>query len=149
MKCRDRRARRGQAYVEFLIVLPGVLLLTLLAWELAIFMWSRMVVATATFEAARAVAGGAGIEEGYILYDQVLDLGMGRLAEEHRGHFHITTSPDGDLVGLRSVRTEADVPYRWPTGLGALMGGGLDLHLKSSAFFRLELFYPGPPAEFE
>jgi hypothetical protein len=29
------------------------------------------------------------------------------------------------------------------------MGGGLNLDLKSSAFFRLEQFYPGPPDKFE
>jgi hypothetical protein len=29
------------------------------------------------------------------------------------------------------------------------MGGGLNLTLRSSAFFRLEEFYPGPPGTFE
>lgn len=139
------QSRSGQAYTEFLIVLPGVLLLTLLAWEFAYFWWSRMVVSTATFEAARTVAGGQPVDEGYAIYDRVLEMGMGRMADEHRGGFHITASPSGDLVGTRSVWAEAQVPYQWPSGLGALMGGGIDLHLESSALFRLERFYAGPP----
>jgi hypothetical protein len=49
----------------------------------------------------------------------------------------------------RTVQAQANVPYHWPTGLGALMGGGLNLELKSAAFFRLEQFYPGPPDKFE
>lgn len=139
------RYRSGQAYTEFLLVLPGVLLLLFLAWEFAYFWWSRMAVSTAVFEGARTVAEGNDIAEGYAVYDQVLGGG----AEERRGEFHIVASPEGDLAGLRSVRAEADMPYRWPTGLGALMGGGLSLELKASAFFRLEQFYPGPPEEFE
>jgi hypothetical protein len=134
------RRRSGQAYLEFIVVLPGIMLLTLLAWEFAYFWWGRMVVATGTFEAARQVASGEPATVGYALYDDMLSRGMGRMAERHRGHFEIAVQPE-----LRSVAAQASVPYQWPTGLGALMGGTLDLTLDASAFFRLEQAQFGPP----
>ena len=134
--------RKGQAYVEFAVVLPGVLLLTMLAWEFAYFWWSRMIVSTATFEAARTVAVGEPAATGYAVYDEILSTGLGRMAEDHRGHFSLAVQPR-----LRSVRAVADVPYQWPTGLGAMMGGGsgMELTLNASAFFRLEQLSLGPP----
>lgn len=141
---RKRGKRRGQAYTEFVVVLPGVLLLMLLAWEFAYFWWGRMVVSTGVFEAARQVAAGEPTTTGYAVYDDVLSTGLGQMAEEHRGRFSLLVQP-----GLRSVRAQADVPWQWPSGLGALMGGGMDLHLKSSALFRLEQFWPGEPGTFE
>ena len=141
MSRRFRKKRRGQAYAEFAVVLPGVLLLTLLAWEFAYFWWGRMIVSTATFEAARTVATGEPAATGYAVYDDILSTGLGRMAEDHQGHFSLTVQPS-----QRSVRARADVPYQWPTGLGALMGGeGIELTLNASAFFRLEQFFPGPP----
>ena len=71
------RDERGQAYVEFVIVLPGLLLLVLMAWELAYFQWGRMVVSTATFEGTRAVATGHTPAEGH-----------------QRGHGGSRTQPD-------------------------------------------------------
>lgn len=134
-----RKRKRGQAYVEFLIVLPGVMLLTLLAWEFAYFWWGRMVVATGTFEAARQVASGEPVAVGYAVYDQVLTGGLGNLSAEHQGHFSLYRLP-----GSRSVRAQADVPWHWPSGLARLMGGDVDFRLRSSAFFRQEEFWPGP-----
>jgi hypothetical protein len=133
---------KGQAYTEFVVVLPGVLLLLLLAWEFAYFWWGRMVVSTATFEAARQVAAGEPTATGYGVYAGIMETGMGRMVEDHEGDFWIQERPN-----FRSVSAQARVPYRWPTGLGALMGGRLELSLQSSAFFRLEEFYPGPPGE--
>jgi hypothetical protein len=131
---------RGQAYTEFVVVLPGVLLLLLLAWEFAYFWWGRMVVSTATFEAARQVATGESPATGYQVYNDILGTGMGQMAGDHEGYFWLSNRPES-----RSVYARAAVPYQWPTGLGALMGGRLRLSLQSSAFFRLEEFYPGPP----
>lgn len=136
--------RKGQAYTEFVIVLPGMLLLILLAWELAYFWWGRMIVSSGTFEAARQVAAGQAAAVGYATYDQILGTGLGSMSTGASGHFSLAVQP-----GLRSVRARADVPWQWPTGLGGLMGGGMNLTLKSSAFFRLEEFYPGPPGRFE
>ncbi len=144
-RVRKNRKRRGQAYIEFVVVLPGVMLLVLLAWEFAYFWWGRMVVSTATFEAARQVASGESEALGYAAYDDVLSMGMGQMADDHRGSFSLTHEPE-----RRSVRAEAAVPYHWPTGLGALMGGGMDLTLNAGAFFRLEQVSFGPPGtEFE
>jgi len=134
-----KRKRKGQAYTEFVVVLPGVMLLTLLAWEFAYFWWGRMVVSTATFEAARQVAAGEPTAVGYAVYDYVLQTGLGRLSERHQGHFSLSVQPR-----TRSVRAVADVPWQWQSGLAGLMGGGMDLHLNSSALFRLEQFWPGP-----
>ncbi len=140
-----RRAQSGQGYVEFVVVLPSMMLLLLLLWEFSLFWWSRMTVSTATFEAARRVAAGQSTAVGYAVYNEVMDAGMGRMAGEHRGDFTLVIQP-----GMRSVRAVADVPYHWPEGLAALMGGAdIDLHLKASAFFRLEKFYGGPPGVFE
>ncbi len=137
---KNLKSKRGQSYVEFIVVLPGVLLLLLLAWEFSYFWWSRMVVSTATFEAARQVAAGEPSSVGYGIYDDILSTGMGQMADEHRGRFSLAVQPQ-----FHSVRAVADVPYQWPTGLGALMGGGMQLELKSSAFFRLEQARFGPP----
>jgi hypothetical protein len=122
------------------VVLPGVLLLTLLAWEFAYFWWGRMVVSTATFEAARQVAVGESPAAGYATYDEVMATGLGQMSQEGQGSFSLTVQPR-----MRSVRARANVPWQWPTGLGVLMGGSPDLELKSSAFFRLEQLYLGPP----
>lgn len=138
------RRRRGQSYLEFVIVLPGILLLTLLIWEFAYFWWARLVTATATFEGARQVAVGRPVSQGYQTYNAMLDTGLGQMAESHRGHYTIAVRP-----AYRTVQAQTQVPYRWPTGLGALMGGGLRLDLRASAFFRLEDFFPGPPGKFE
>jgi len=138
------KRRKGQAYIEFVIVLPGMLLLILLAWELAYFWWGRMIVSSGTFEAARQVAAGQPASVGYQTYDQILVTGLGQMAGSENSHFSLAVQP-----ALRSVRARADVPWQWPIGLGGLMGGGLNLSLKSSAFFRLEEFYPGPPGQFE
>ena len=99
--------RQGQAYVEFIVVLPGVLLLLLLAWEFSYFWWSRMVVSTATFEAARQVAAGEPSSVGYAVYDDILSTGLGRMADEHRGRFSLAVQPR-----FHSVRAVADVPYQ-------------------------------------
>lgn len=136
--------KRAQAYTEFVIVLPGMLLLTLLAWEFAYFWWGRMVVSTATFEATRQVAVGEPVATGYGVYNDILNTGLGQMAEDHRGGFMLFNSPV-----TRSAVGIARVPWQWPSGLGALMGGGMNLDLRASAFFRLEEFYPGPPDMFE
>ena len=135
-------AESGQAYVEFVIVLPGLLLLVLLAWELAYFQWGRMVVSTATFDGTRAVATGHTAAEGYAIYDQIVGTGLGSMGQG--GNFSIVVQPT-----LRSVRSHTDVPWQWPAGLAGLMGGNLNLSLKSSSLFRLEEFWPGPPGTFE
>jgi Flp pilus assembly protein TadG len=136
------RDERGQAYVEFVIVLPGLLLLVLLAWELAYFQWGRMVVSTATVEGTRVVATGHTPAEGYAIYDQIVSTGLGQLGRS--GNFSLAVQP-----ALRSVRSRSEMKWQWPTGLAGLMGGGLNLSLKSSSLFRLEEFWPGPPNTFE
>ncbi len=141
------KRRRGQGYLEFVLILPGLLLLTFLIWEFAYFWWARQVTATATFEGARQVAVGRAPEVGYATYREVLRTGLGRLADETAAgaHFRLVVQP-----AYRAVWAQANVPYHWPTGLGALMGGGMQqLSLPSSAFFRLEQFNPGPPDRFE
>jgi hypothetical protein len=141
------KKRRGQGYLEFVIVLPGMLLLTLLIWEFAYFWWAREVTATATFEAARQVAVGRTAEQGYRAYYEIMSTGLGNLFapnSDEDGSFVLVIHPE-----RRSVSASSLVPYRWPTGLGALMGGRMKLDLRASAFFRLEEFYPGPPAQFE
>jgi hypothetical protein len=134
---------KAQAYLEFLIVLPGLLLLLFLGWEFAYFWYGRLVVSTGTFEAARTLAVGQPPARGYDVYGDLLG-SLGRMGDDYRDGLNLTVRPD-----QRSVQAQANLPWQWPSGLGALLGGDLALHLKASAFFRLEEFYPGPPGGIE
>jgi hypothetical protein len=138
-----KRARRGQAYVEFVIVVLPMLLIILFLWEISYYSWSRMVVASATYEAAREVATGGTMAEGQAIYDDLLTAGLGGLADQHRGHFQMTR-----VDGLRSVYAAADVPYAWPEYLESL-GVSAALRMRATALFRIEKFYGGPGEEFE
>ncbi len=141
-----RCACRGQAFTEFIIVLPGVLLCTLLIWEFAYFWWARTIVSTATFEGTRQVAVGRSPQEGHAVFRSIVETGLGQMStqREFQRPFHLEIDRQ-----RRSIQGTTRVPYRWPSGLGALMGGGLHLDLQARAFFRLEEFYPGPPDTFE
>jgi hypothetical protein len=138
------RKRKAQTYVEFLVVLPLLLLLIFLLWEFAYYFWAKEVITTATFEAARTVAGGGGVAEGYSVYRDIVRDGLGRLGQEMSGGFYLASNP-----ALRSVSARTEVRYPWPSGLAAFMGGGLNLKVKASSFFRLERFWPGPPEAME
>ncbi len=131
----------GTVAVEFVLVLPLMLVLIVLAIEFSMFWWERMTVSTATFDATRAVAAGHTRAEGYALYDQLAG-GLGAAGSD--GGFSLEVQP-----GLRSVRSRTNVTWHWPFGLPVVLGANPEVHLKASAFFRLEEFWPGPPATFE
>ena len=136
-----RQDETGAAAVEFVLVLPMLVVLVALAIEFGMFWWERMTVSTATFDATRTVAAGHSPAEGYALYEQLAG-GLG--AEGGEGGFTLTVQPS-----LRSVRSRTNVTWNWPFGLPALLGANPQVQLKASAFFRLEEFWPGPPDEFE
>lgn len=144
MASRANPSEIGQGLIEFVIVTPAVLMLVFLAWELCYFWWGRMVVSTAAFEAARQVASTESVTAGYAAYDDVMRGGLGRMSQDYPDSLSLAVQPE-----YRSVYARTNVPWHWPSGLGALMGGPLNLTLKASAFFRLEQFYPGPPDTFE
>jgi hypothetical protein len=147
-KCKKKSKRRAQAYVEFIVVLPGVLLLTFLTWEFAYFWWGRMVTSTATFEAGRQVAAGEPISTGYAAYDYIVGenlAGMGGIESSDDGYVYID---EWAPMAYRSVAVQSNVPWHWPSGLATLTGD-YDMSMKSKAFFRREEFYPGPPDMFE
>lgn len=127
-----RQPLNGQAYLEFIIVFPLLLLLVILTLDLAEFWWSRMIVSTATFESARQVAGGQPLSRGYAVY-QDLTGSLGGLA--------LTVRP-----AQRSVSAQVNVAWAWPFGTPVLLGVSPRLDLKASAFFRLERLYLGPPS---
>lgn len=131
----------GAVAVEFVLVLPMMLVLVVLAIEFSMFWWERMTVSTATFDATRTVASGHTPAEGYALYNQLAG-GLGGSGAD--GGFSLAVQP-----GLRSVRSSTNVTWHWPFGLPALLSGAPEVHLKASAFFRLEEFWPGPPGTFE
>ena len=131
----------GAVAVEFVLIMPMMLILTMLAIEFGKFWWERMTVSTATFDATRAVASGHTPAEGYTLYNQLAG-GLGSVGSG--GGFSLAVQP-----GLRSVRSRANIPWSWPFGLPALLGAAPQVQLKASAFFRLEEFWPGPPGRFE
>jgi len=138
---RVARDERGAVAVEFVLVLPMMLVLIVLAIEFSLFWWERMTVSTATFDATRAVASGHTPAEGYALYDQLAG-GLGAAGSD--GGFSLSVQP-----GLRSVRSRTNVTWNWPFGLPAVLGANPEVQLKASAFFRLEEFWPGPPSKFE
>jgi Flp pilus assembly protein TadG len=131
----------GAVAVEFVLVLPMMLVLIVLAIEFSMFWWERMTVSTATFDATRAVASGHTPAEGYALYNQLAG-GLGGSRAD--GGFSLAVQP-----GLRSVRSRTNVTWHWPFGLPALLSANPEVQLKASAFFRLEEFWPGPPGKFE
>ncbi len=131
----------GAVAVEFVLVLPMMLVLSVLAIEFSMFWWERMTVSTATFDATRAVASGQSSAEGYALYNQLAG-GLGGNGTD--GGFSLAVQPD-----LRSVRSRTNITWSWPFGLPALLSANPEVQLKASAFFRLEEFWPGPPGQFE
>ncbi len=140
-RSRVLRDETGAVAVEFVLVLPLMLVLIALAIEFSLFWWERMTVSTATFDATRVVASGHTPAEGYALYDQLAG-GLGAAGSE--GGFSLAVQP-----GLRSVRSRTNVTWNWPFGLPALLGAHPEVQLKASGFFRLEEFWPGPPGTFE
>lgn len=138
---RIARDETGAVAVEFVLVLPMMLVLVVLAIEFSMFWWERMTVSTATFDATRAVASGHSSAEGYALYNQLAG-GLGGTGAD--GGFSLAVQS-----GLRSVRSRTNVTWHWPFGLPALLSANPEVQLKASAFFRLEEFWPGPPGTFE
>ena len=136
-----RQRLNGQAYLEFIIVFPALILLMLLSLDLAEFWWGRLVVSTATFESARAVAGGQSLAQGQAIYRDLTHAGQGSL---NGAGLTLRIQPD-----MRSVSARVNVPWTWPFGTPVLLGASPKLDLKASAFFRLEKLYLGPPDKFE
>ena len=139
------RKPNGQAYLEFILVLPVMLLLILLVLDFGEYLWGRMVVSTGTFEAARQVANGHSTIQGLKVYKDVVGSGLGSLnGSDTLNGLSLSVQP-----AQRSVRAQANIPWTWPFGTPVLLGASPQLHLKASAFFRLERLYLGPPGPFE
>ena len=135
----------GQTLVEFIIVLPVMMLLILLVLDFGEYLWGRMVVSTGTFEAARQVANGRSQIQGLKVYRDVVGSGLGRLnGSDTLNGLSLSVQP-----GQRSVRAQANILWTWPFGSPVLLGAAPQMHLKASAFFRLERLYLGPPGPFE
>ncbi|GEM_PF-2167455 len=151
MLSRAAKAQEGQATVEFILVLPILLLLTFGTIELGIFLQRQLVMGGAGFIAARAAAvsgpetDGA-VRESLRTFAEESHAGwLGKLVAGESGSVKATKNPDQRWVKVTMQKQES-----W-TGLVAgaseLMGGKLDPEVKLAAAAVLNQEYvPGEGA---
>ena len=125
------RTRRhvAQALVEFALVIPLVISLTLGALQLVLYAHARDVVLGSAQEAARLSAeDGRGLDEGYARARALVTAGLGASLDP----ISISGSVDADVVRVRiDARLRPVLP----------VGGALPLH--AEAWVARERFRPG------
>jgi Flp pilus assembly protein TadG len=117
MSCRGRNRRKGGSLIEFALVLPIFLIVTLAIVELATVLFVRHSMLNAARDAVRSLAIGELDSAGAI------DLASQRLATTSIG-FSVTTTPDSDSGLDRWVQISAPMS---DAALGdplAILGGG-------------------------
>jgi Flp pilus assembly protein TadG len=125
------RPRRhvAQALVEFALVIPLVISLTLGVLQLVLYAHARDVVIGSVQEAARLSAeDGRGLDEGYARARAIITAGLGSSLDS----LSISGSRDAEIV---RVRMDAGLRPVLP------VGGALPLH--AEAFVARERFRPG------
>jgi hypothetical protein len=127
----SHRTRRcvAQALVEFALVAPLVLSLTLGALQVVLYAHARNVVISSAQEAARLSAeDGRGLDEGYARARALVSAGLGTSLDP----FSLTGAIDSDVV---HVRIDA--------GLQPILPLGAALPLHAEAWVARERFRPG------
>jgi hypothetical protein len=123
------RPRVAQALVEFALVVPLVVSLTLGVLQLTLYTHARDVVTSSVQEAARLSAeDGRGLDEGYARARAMVSAGLGTSLDP----LTITGSMDADVV---RVRIDAGLRPIVP------VGGVLPVH--AEAWVARERFRPG------
>jgi len=135
--CRFFADRRGQDVVEFIITLPGFLLLILLI-ALVVWLWYSQGTAAVAINRATLEAAQGGVEEALGLLRGDLRAALGGTADIY----------DCRIVHLPEMRaTAGDISASRRVCLPFL--GCLDFTVRARSLWRRERFYGGPPGEWE
>jgi hypothetical protein len=136
-----RNRQRGQAYIEFIVIFPLVVLLLLFVAAQGWYWWNQTSAAVAIRDGT-AMAGhhGGSIEAGYQETYRALAAALGGTATDYAGKVHIQ-----ELGGMRAtvgwIRNEqvVNVPFLGPQVFS----------VEAFSFQRHEAFYGGPPDYWE
>jgi hypothetical protein len=137
----EHAGERGQAYVEFIVVFPLLVILFLFIAAQAWWWWNQTSAAIAIHDGTAAAAHhGGSLTAGYEEVRRALTAPLGGTAQDYAGTYHIQ-----DLEGMRA--TEG---YIQNSRVIALPYIGAELFaVEASSFQRKEQFYGGPPGYFE
>jgi hypothetical protein len=123
------RPRVAQALVEFALVVPLVISLTLGVLQVVLYAHARDVVTSAAQEAARLSAeDGRGLDEGYARAGSLLTAGLGTSLQP----LVVSGAMDADVVHMRI-----------DAGLQPILPVGATLPLHVEAWVTRERFRPG------
>jgi len=138
---RGLRQQRGQAYIEFIVVFPLLVILFLFIAAQAWYWWNQTSAAVAIHDGTAAAAHHNGsLTEGYQETFRALAAPLGGTAQEYAGTYHIVELPPmRATAGYIHNSRVIDLPY-----IGAEL-----FTVEASSFQRKEQFYGGPPAYFE
>jgi hypothetical protein len=132
---------QGQAYVEFLVVLPLMAILFLFVAVQAWYWWNQTSAAIAIHDGTAAAAHHNGsVEAGYHETLRALAAPLGGTALDYAGTYTIVDLPSMRATAgtIRNARV-IDLPYIGPELFT----------VEASSFQRKEQFYGGPPDYFE
>ena len=135
------KGERGQAFLEFIIVFPLLVILFLFIAVQAWWWWNQTSAAVAIHDGTAAAAHHSGsLAEGYQETFRALVAPLGGTAQEYAGTYQIV-----DLGAMR-----ATAGYIHNSRVIALPYIGAKLFtVEASSFQRKEEFYGGPPSYFE
>ena len=129
--------QRGQAFVEFILVFPLLVLLLLFIGAQAWWWWNQAAAAVAIHDGTAAAAHhGGSLTQGYGETFRALAAPLGGTAAEYEGRYSIVEFPAMRAVegSIRNSRV-IDLPYI----------GAAAFTVEASSFQRKEQFYGGPP----
>jgi len=133
--------QRGQAYIEFLVVFPLMVILFLFIATQAWWWWNQTSAAIAIHDGTAAAAHHSGsLAEGYQETLRALAAPLGGTAQEYVGKYHIVEmQPMRATAGYIANSQVINLPY---------IGEEL-FTVEACSFQREEEFYGGPPSYFE
>lgn len=138
---KPRAGQRGQAFVEFVVVFPLLVLLFLFVGVQAWYWWNQSSAAIAIHDGTTAAAHHTGsLTEGYAETLRALAAPLGGTAQEYEGTYSIVELPQmrATMGAIRNSRV-IELPY-----VGAEL-----FTVEARSFQRKEQFYGGPPGYFE
>ena len=137
----SRKGQRGQAYVEFVVVFPLLVILFLFIGAQAWWWWNMASAAVAIHDGTAAAAHhGGSLAEGRQETLRALMAPLGSTAQEYTGSFTIVAAP-ARRATLGTIRLSKVID------LGYL--GEKLFTVEARSFQRKEQFYGGPPSYFE
>lgn len=131
---------RGQALLEFLIVVPLFMFLFWMVWSFALYWWMQVSAATAVTEGVAVIAQGGSIPQGRRAADAVLDAALGPTAKGLKEGMQFNLVP-----WQRSVLGDVQASWRSPLSYY----GFPPMRVRARSFQRDERFYGGAPGEWE